>query len=68
MPICPLCWNMRFDNFTDFYFHNVAEHPHHAQMLRIKRDAIRETKNTSGRTLKEIVRDAEDTWLAPYII
>lgn len=62
MNLCVLCrqsfkdWNDYHDHMTGYHGHLISKAEH---ML---------PRNTSGRDRVTIVREAEETWLRPYLI
>lgn len=74
MPTCPLCYKLKFKTWIEFHDHYASEH--HLNLTdidnklgaEIRRRAIAEPLNVSGRTRHEIVSNAEATWLASSIL
>ena len=59
---CPLCGNVRFATFEGYKAHRMQWHGIH-EITEIPKPV-----NTSGRTKAQIVQEAEDSWLKPFIL
>jgi predicted N-acyltransferase len=66
MNTCHFC-GIGFKAYNDFTEHLEASHRHSA-LKTDPRHVQAQARSTSGRSKQQVVQQAEDTWLRPYII